>query len=60
MCQCAERRVAILGAGAAALSGDFSQIAPAASFVASSLVVDAKAIGASALAMARLRLGSRR
>lgn len=60
MCQCAERRAVMVSAASAAVSGDLSEIAPAAAFVVSTMVEDARAIGASALAMARTRLGSRR
>lgn len=60
MCQCAERRAVIVGAASAAVSGDLSKIAPAAQFVASTMVEDARALGSSALALARARLGSRR
>lgn len=60
MCQCSERRVVIVEAASAAASGDFSKVAPAASFVATTMVQDARAISATALAMARRRLGARR
>lgn len=60
MCQCIERRIVIVDAASAAASGDFSKIAPAAAFVGTTMVQDIKAVGASALAMARQRLGARR
>lgn len=40
MCRCAERRAAILSAGAAALKGDRSKIRPAAAFVVRSSAED--------------------
>lgn len=60
MCQCDERRAVIVAAFTAAESGDVSQIVPALVFNVRTLAEDAAALGASALAGARRRLGSRR
>lgn len=56
MCQCSQRRAAVVSASRAALSGDTSLLVPAAAFVVRTLAQDA----GRAAAKARLALGARR
>ena len=56
MCNCAERRVALMNAARAALQRDGAAVSSQLAFVAASAGVDAKALAVRALSTARARL----
>jgi hypothetical protein len=56
MCNCAERRVALMVAARSALLGDGAAVSTQLAFVAASAAVDAKALAVRAVTAARARL----
>ena len=56
MCNCAERRAALMSAARAALARDGAQASAQLAFVAASAALDAKALASRAVSAARTRL----